>query len=155
MERRRLLITRRLTEAVEARARRDYDVVLNEDDHVMSAAELKQALTDVDAALICITEKFDADLIAALPERFEVVSTFSVGTDHIDLEAARARAASRSMWSVPTENVETTSKRSGSAAMRSASNFSVMQMSAASTSVSACLSSAALMTWSSSLSTTS
>ncbi len=91
MERRRLLITRRLTEAVEARARRDYDVVLNEDDHVMSAAELKDALTDVDAALICITEKFDGDLIAALPERFKVVSTFSVGTDHIDLEAARAR----------------------------------------------------------------
>lgn len=90
-KRKRLLITRRLTDEVEARAARDYEVVLNPDDHVMSPAELGEAVRDVDAALICITEKFDAALIAALPERFEVLSTFSVGTDHIDLEAAQAK----------------------------------------------------------------
>jgi len=88
----RLLVTRRLPEAVLARAARDYGAVLNTDDHLYDAARLKEACQDVDAALICITEKFTAEVIAALPQRFKILSTYSVGTDHIDLAAARARS---------------------------------------------------------------
>lgn len=90
--RRRLLVTRRLPADVEARAAHDYEIVLNDSDEVMGPDALRAATQDVDAALICITEKFNADVIAALPERFKIVSTFSVGTDHIDLEAAREKS---------------------------------------------------------------
>ena len=88
---RRLLVTRRLPEAVLARAARDYEAVLNADDHLYAAAELIRRCHDVDAALICLSEKFNAEVIAALPPRLRILSTFSVGTDHIDLAAARAR----------------------------------------------------------------
>lgn len=87
----RLLITRRLPSAVEERAHRDYEVVLNEDDHQMTAAEIAEKARDVDAVMITITDKMPKDAIMALPEHIKILSTFSIGFDHIDLDAAKAR----------------------------------------------------------------
>lgn len=87
----RLLITRRLPEAVEERANRDYEVIQNEDDHQMTTDEIVEKAANVDAILITITDKFREDVILALPEHIKIVSTFSIGFDHIDLEAAKAR----------------------------------------------------------------
>lgn len=86
-----LLITRRLTDAVLARARRDYDVTLNEDDHVLTPDELAAACRNVDAVLPCHSERFDAATIAALPDRLRIIANHSVGVDHVDLAAAQAR----------------------------------------------------------------
>ncbi|MEQ8824970.1 MAG: D-glycerate dehydrogenase [Filomicrobium sp.] len=87
----RLLITRRLPAAVEERANRDYAVVQNADDHQMTADEIIEKAADVDALLITITDKMPADVINKLPEHIKIVSTFSIGYDHIDLEASNAR----------------------------------------------------------------
>jgi len=87
----RLLITRRLPSAVEERAHRDYEVVLNEDDHQMTAAEIAEKARDVDAVMITITDKMPKDAINALPEHIKILSTFSIGFDHIDLDAAKSR----------------------------------------------------------------
>jgi lactate dehydrogenase-like 2-hydroxyacid dehydrogenase len=87
----RLLVTRNLPPAVEARAARDYDALLNPDDRAMSTDELVQRAQDVDALLVCVTDKLPAAAIEKLPQRLKIVATFSVGTDHIDLGAARAR----------------------------------------------------------------
>ncbi len=87
----RLLITRRLPDAVEERANRDYEVVQNADDHQMTTDEIVKKAEDVDAILITITDKMREDVIAALPEHIKILSTFSIGFDHIDLEAAKAR----------------------------------------------------------------
>jgi len=87
----RLLITRRLPSAVEERAHRDYDVVLNEDDHQMTAEEIAEKARDVDAVMITITDKMPEAAIMALPEHIKIMSTFSIGFDHIDLNAAKAR----------------------------------------------------------------
>lgn len=87
----RLLITRRLPEAVEERANRDYEVTQNADDHQMTTDEIVAATKDVDALLITITDKMREDVIAALPEHVKIISTFSIGFDHIDLDAAKAR----------------------------------------------------------------
>ncbi len=86
-----LYVTRRLPPAVEARAARDYDARLNPDDHPVSAAELLAAAAGADALLCCPAERLDAALIAALPASIRVIGTFSVGTDHIALDAAQAR----------------------------------------------------------------
>ena len=86
-----LYVTRRLPPAVEARAARDYDARLNPDDHPVSAAELLAAAAGADALLCCPAEGLDAALIAALPASIRVIGTFSVGTDHIALDAAQAR----------------------------------------------------------------
>ncbi|MBI1383309.1 MAG: D-glycerate dehydrogenase [Rhizobiales bacterium] len=87
----RILITRRLPDAVMARARATYDVLHDADDRQLGRDELVAACREVDGALICIRDKFDATVVDALPQRFGIVSTFSVGTDHIDLAAARER----------------------------------------------------------------
>jgi lactate dehydrogenase-like 2-hydroxyacid dehydrogenase len=86
-----LLITRRLTDAVQARAARDYDVRLNEDDRVFTRDELLARAGDADAVLPCHSERFSADVIAALPERLKIIANHSVGTDHVDLAAAKAK----------------------------------------------------------------
>lgn len=86
-----LLMTRVLSPATIARARRDYDLDLNEDDHIMSADELTVRLAGKDAALVTLTEKFPAEVIAALPSSLKVIATYSVGFEHIDLAAAKAR----------------------------------------------------------------
>ncbi|MBX2856884.1 MAG: D-glycerate dehydrogenase [Rhodobacteraceae bacterium] len=87
----RVLITRRLTDAVHDRAQRDYDAVLNLEDRLFSKAELIAACQEVDAAIPCHSELFDAEVMAALPARFKVIANHSVGVDHVDLAAARAR----------------------------------------------------------------
>ena len=86
-----LLVTRRLPESVEARASRDYDARLNLADTPTTPAGILAAAQDVDAILCCTSDRLDAATIAALPARVRVISTFSVGTDHIDLPAAAAR----------------------------------------------------------------
>lgn len=84
-----LLITRRLTDAVQARAARDYQVILNDADHVFSREELIARCQDVDAVLPCHSEHFSADVIAELGDRLRIIANHSVGVDHVDLEAAK------------------------------------------------------------------
>ena len=86
-----LLITRRLTDAVQARAARSYETVLNDDDHVFSRDELVKKCQSVDAVLPCHSEIFTAEVIAALPPRLKVIANHSVGVDHVDLAAAKAK----------------------------------------------------------------
>ncbi|MEM8839170.1 MAG: D-glycerate dehydrogenase [Pseudomonadota bacterium] len=85
----RVLVCRRLTDAVHERLQRDYDPIFNMEDRVYPKAELIDLCQNVDAALPCHSEHFDADVIAALPERFKVIANHSVGVDHVDLQAAR------------------------------------------------------------------
>ncbi len=86
-----LFSTRRLPPAIEARAARDYDARLNPTDKQYADAELTRLAQDADAVLCCPSDRLDAALIRALPAGLKVIGTISVGYDHIDLEAARAR----------------------------------------------------------------
>ncbi|PWC53232.1 D-glycerate dehydrogenase [Azospirillum sp. TSO22-1] len=86
-----LLLTRKLPDAVEARAARDYRAVLNTDDTPLSGAEIAARASGMDGILCCAGDRLDAAAIAALPDSVRILATFSVGTDHIDLAAARAR----------------------------------------------------------------
>jgi len=86
-----VLVTRKLPDAVEDRLRRDYDARLNPQDVIYSSDEIIERANDVDAILPCHTEKFSAEVIARLPERVRAIANFSVGYDHVDIEAARAR----------------------------------------------------------------
>jgi glyoxylate reductase len=52
--------------------------------------QLREHVADVEGLLSLLTDRVDADLIAASP-RLEVISNYAVGYDNIDLEAASAR----------------------------------------------------------------
>ena len=85
-----LLIARKLRPFVEERAARDYDVVLNHDDKVLSSEELITACRAVDAVLPCHSEHFSAEVIKAIGSGLKIIANHSVGTDHVDLAAAKA-----------------------------------------------------------------
>ncbi len=86
-----LAVTRRLPEAVEARAAQEYDARLSADDHPVESVDILR-LSEGAAALLCTpAEQLDAATIAALPSTVRVIATFSVGFDHIDVPAARQR----------------------------------------------------------------
>jgi len=86
-----ILVTRKLPDAVEDRLRRDYDPILNPDDTLYTSDEIIERAKDADAILPCHTETFTADIISRLPERIKAIANFSVGYDHVDTEAAKAR----------------------------------------------------------------
>lgn len=88
-----LLISRRLPTPVEERAARDYRTVGNPDDRPYPGADLAAAAVREKAAALLVTptDKLTAEVIAALPETVRAIATFSVGYDHIAIEAARQR----------------------------------------------------------------
>ncbi len=86
-----VLVTRKLPDAVEDRLRRDYSPILNPDDALYSGERMIERARGAEAILPCHTEKFGADVIARLPASVRVVANFSVGYDHVDTQAARAR----------------------------------------------------------------
>ncbi len=86
-----VVVTRKLPEAVEARRRRDYVPLFNTDDHVYSTDELIDLADGAGALLPCHSEHLDAAAIARLPGSIKAIANFSVGVDHVDLEAAKSR----------------------------------------------------------------
>ena len=86
-----VLVTRKLPEAVENKLTQNYEAILNPQDKLYSTEEILQIAKDVDAILPCHTEKFSAETIALLPPRVKAITNFSVGTDHVDLEAAKRK----------------------------------------------------------------
>ena len=86
-----LLLTRRLPDAVEARASRDYDARLNSDDTPVTGADIVRLAQGASAVLCCPADRLDGETIAALPDSVRVIATFSVGHEHVALESAIAR----------------------------------------------------------------
>jgi lactate dehydrogenase-like 2-hydroxyacid dehydrogenase len=87
-----LLLTRVFPRDVMARARRDYTVLAeNTEDTVLTADELVRRAEGAEAILCAAGDPLHAETIARLPATLRAIATFSVGLDHIDLAAARAR----------------------------------------------------------------
>jgi lactate dehydrogenase-like 2-hydroxyacid dehydrogenase len=90
-----LLLTRKLPEAIEARAARDYDATLNstDDPWYRDGAEIARRAGAIGAqGILCAAgDPMNAATIKALPDSVRIIATFSVGYDHIDIAAAKAR----------------------------------------------------------------
>jgi glyoxylate reductase len=84
-------VTRKLPEAVTQRLLASYDASLNTTDHVQSAEELLAGAAKADALLVTPTDKLTPELIGKLPANVKMIATFSVGHEHINLEAAKKR----------------------------------------------------------------
>ena len=86
----RVIVTRRLPERVEQALSERFDAVLNPSDQMLSADALKAAFAEADAVLCTVGDIVGAEAMGEAP-RAKMLATFSVGTNHIDLEAAKAR----------------------------------------------------------------
>ncbi|MBM3520978.1 MAG: D-glycerate dehydrogenase, partial [Alphaproteobacteria bacterium] len=87
----RLLVTRRLMADVEDRARRLFAATFSADDRPLTRTELLTAARGQDAILTLSLDKFGPDYVTELPPEIRILATHSVGHEHIDLNAARAR----------------------------------------------------------------
>jgi lactate dehydrogenase-like 2-hydroxyacid dehydrogenase len=86
-----VFVTRKLPVAVEDRLERDYQARLNPDDRLYSRDELIERARGAQAILPCHTEHFSADVLQRLPAEVKIIANFSVGYDHVDLDAARTK----------------------------------------------------------------
>jgi lactate dehydrogenase-like 2-hydroxyacid dehydrogenase len=86
-----VLVGRKLPEAVEARLSRDYRPRLNPEDRLYTSDELIAAADGAAALMPCHTEHLTAEVIARLPASVRAICNYSVGVDHVDLAAAKAR----------------------------------------------------------------
>ena len=91
MSKKKILITWPLPEAAMARARATYDVIAHGDNPQITIDELLETAKSVDALLITLNEKCRKDVIDRIPDNIKCISTYSIGFDHIDLEACKAR----------------------------------------------------------------
>ncbi|MBO9622741.1 MAG: D-glycerate dehydrogenase [Sphingomonas sp.] len=87
----RVIVTRSLPDPIEARMTELFDVVLSPDDRAMHADALAAAMADADVLVPTVTDRIDAALIEAAPERLRLIANYGAGVGHIDLKAARAR----------------------------------------------------------------
>ncbi len=88
-----LLVTRKLPDAIEARAAAEFDARLNPDDApwFRDGAEIARRAEGCAGVLCAAGDPLDEATINALPHSVRIIATFSVGTDHVALAAAKAR----------------------------------------------------------------
>ncbi|MGB3469711.1 MAG: D-glycerate dehydrogenase [Erythrobacter sp.] len=86
-----VVVTRQLMPAVEARMSELYDTVLNPKDTPMSEDALVAAMQDCDVLVPTVTDRITTAMIEAAGDRLGLIASFGAGTEHIDLAAAAAR----------------------------------------------------------------
>lgn len=87
-----ILITRALTPEVLAGLDKSYQLdVWESADAVMPRDELLRRVKGVHAILCMLTDKIDAELVEVAGDQLEVVSTMSVGFDHVDTKLLKER----------------------------------------------------------------
>ena len=86
-----VVLTRRLPDAVETRMRELFDADLNLKDQPMNRAALEAAVPRAQVLVPTITDKIDADLINGAGEQLKMIANFGAGVDNIDVDAAVAR----------------------------------------------------------------
>ena len=91
MNKPKVIVTRRWPDAVEQALQEHFDVERNIDDVPFSKAALIDALGRADALFPTVTDKVDAEVLAAEPMRCRLIGNFGVGFNNIDIEAAKAR----------------------------------------------------------------
>ncbi len=83
-----LVVTTRFMDQIEARINRDYDARRNPHESPFTSDELIEASSGADALFITPLDRLDVDFFNRMPASVKVIATYSVGIDHIDLEAA-------------------------------------------------------------------
>ena len=82
-------LTRKLPDSVETRMRELFDAQLNADDHAFTQEELMAAVAKCNVLVPTVTDRIDAEVIAAAGPQLKLIASFGTGVDHIDLKAAR------------------------------------------------------------------
>lgn len=89
-----LVVTNRYTKQIEDRIDRDYDARRNPNQFPFSRQQLLSVADGADALFITGGDRLDSEFFQKVSPTVKIVATYSVGVDHIDLEAAARRKIS-------------------------------------------------------------
>ena len=89
--RHRILVARRVPQAVADRARRDFDAVVAEQDMDLATALRVMAEQRSEGLLTGPKLRLTAESVAELPPSLRIVANATAGTDHMDVAATKAR----------------------------------------------------------------
>ena len=68
-----------------------FDVELNEQDIPFTREQLIEAMQRADVLVPTVTDRIDAEMIAAAGDQLKLIASFGAGIEHIDIAAAAAR----------------------------------------------------------------
>ena len=89
----RIVVTRLLPQFLMERLKSSFVSWVSPHDRTLTSEEIAREVATIraDLLLVMAMDRMDAEVIGSLPECVRAIATYSVGHDHIDLEAARAR----------------------------------------------------------------
>jgi lactate dehydrogenase-like 2-hydroxyacid dehydrogenase len=85
----RIVVTRKLPDAVEDRLRDRFTVAFNSEDLPFSRERMEAAFDQADGVLTTVNDPVDRAILTRSSRTVQIVSNFGVGVNNIDLEAAR------------------------------------------------------------------
>ena len=86
-----IVVTGKIPAGGLARLKADHDVLAWESEEAISRSELLQMVAGADAIVSLLTEKIDAELLAAAGSQLKSVSNVAVGYNNIDVPACKER----------------------------------------------------------------
>jgi glyoxylate reductase len=86
-----VIVTRKLPDAVETRLRELFDTQLNLDDHPMGHDELVEAMQGAEVLVPTITDRLDSRILTRAGDSLKLIANFGAGVDNIDVATANAR----------------------------------------------------------------
>jgi glyoxylate reductase len=87
----RVVVTRKLPEAIETRMMELFDTHLNDSDTPMTKAGLIEAIKTAEILVPTVTDRIDSSILAHAHPEMRLIANYGTGVDHIDVEAAYAR----------------------------------------------------------------
>jgi len=86
-----VIVTRKLPDPVETRMMELFACRLNLDDKPLGKPELMAAMGQADVLVPTVTDRIDAEVLAAASPSVKLIASFGTGIDHVDLAAAQQR----------------------------------------------------------------
>jgi glyoxylate reductase len=86
-----VIVTRKLPDPIETRMMELFACRLNLDDTPLSKPELIAAVERADVLVPTVTDRIDAEVLAAAGPALKLIASFGTGVDHVDLAAAQQR----------------------------------------------------------------
>jgi glyoxylate reductase len=84
-----VIVTRKLPDPIETRMMELFACRLNLDDTPLSKPELIAAVERADVLVPTVTDRIDADVLAAAGPSLKLIASFGTGIDHVDLAASQ------------------------------------------------------------------
>lgn len=86
-----VIVTRRLPDAVELRLKELFDTELNQSDEAFSADQLVDAVQRADVLVSTVTDQVDGRVLSKAGEQLQMIAQFGAGVDNIDVQTASER----------------------------------------------------------------